>query len=94
MITEHKRRLLDARPRIEPTWQHRLEPGREHVGEDGGRILATERELFHIGHNGPITRTEPNGGQAFRCWKALGRFAFTGRDAARWQRWLLFVRAV
>src|SRR5208282_5391650 len=64
MIAEHKAALLAARPRFETIWQHQYEPGREHVGPDGGRILATERELFFIGHNGAITRTEPNGGPA------------------------------
>src|SRR4051794_19744799 len=39
-IGEHKARLIAARPRIEPTWQHEYAPGREHVGPDGGRILA------------------------------------------------------
>ena len=62
MIAEHKTRLLAARPRIERIWRHRFEPGREHVGEDGGRILATDKDLFHIDHKGAITKTEPNGG--------------------------------
>ena len=37
MIAEHKAKLLAARPRLEPTWQYQYEPGREHVGPDGGR---------------------------------------------------------
>jgi hypothetical protein len=61
MIAEHKAKLLEARPRLETTWTHLLEPGREHVAPDGGRILATDRELFHIGPDGSIMRTEPNG---------------------------------
>ena len=65
-ITEHKAAMLALRPRLETTWQHKLEPGREHTAPDGGRILATDRELFHIGHNGAITRTEPNGEPAFQ----------------------------
>jgi integrase len=61
-IAEHKARLLAARPRLVAGWHHAYEPGREHAAPDGvGRILATDRELFHIGHNGAITRTEPNG---------------------------------
>ena len=36
MIAEHKARLLQARPRLEMSWQHEYEPGREHVGPDGG----------------------------------------------------------
>jgi integrase len=62
MIAEHKARLFAARPRIERVWRHKLEPGREHVGEDGGRILATNKDLFYIDHTGAITKTEPNGG--------------------------------
>jgi len=58
-IPDHKERLLPARPRIEPAWQHKLEPGREHAGPDGSRIVATDKELIHIGHNGAIIRTEP-----------------------------------
>ncbi len=65
-IAKHKAALLAARPRFETIWQHQYERGREHVGPDGGRILATDRELFFIGHNGSITRTEPNGGPAHR----------------------------
>ena len=65
LIAAHKARVLASRPRIEMAWRHRLEPGREHAAPDGGRILATDRELFHIGHNGSITRTEPNGLPAF-----------------------------
>ncbi len=61
MVTAHKAALLAARPRFERPWVHKLEPNREHVGPDGARILATDRELFHIGQNGSITRTEPNG---------------------------------
>jgi integrase len=66
MIGEHKAKLLAARPRLETTWQHTLEPGREHVWEEGGKILATDKELFYIGLNGAITRTEPNGGLAWQ----------------------------
>jgi integrase len=65
MVTAHKDALLAARPRIETAWQHRLEPGREHVGPDGGKIVATDKELIHIGHNGSIERIEPNGGPGY-----------------------------
>ena len=63
-IAEHKAALLAARPRIETTWQHRLEPGREHAAPDGGKIVATDKDLIHIGHNGAILRIEPNGSPA------------------------------
>jgi integrase len=66
MIAEHKARLLAARPRLETTWQYQLEPGREHVGPDGERIIATERELIYLNHNGAIVRTVPNGSPAYQ----------------------------
>lgn len=66
-IAEHKARLLAARPRLEASWAHRLEPGREHAAPDGiGKIVATDRELIHIGGNGGIVKIEPNGGPANR----------------------------
>jgi integrase len=77
MIVEHKKRLLAARPRLERTWQCKLEPGREHTAPDGGRILATDKELFYIGHDGSITWTEPNGGEAFVI---VGNGALSARD--------------
>jgi integrase len=52
---------LKARPRIEWIWHHQYEPGREHIDPDGGRIIATDRELIFIDHNGAITRTAANG---------------------------------
>jgi integrase len=64
LIGEHKARLLAARPRWEEAWVHALEPGREHVGPDGSRVLATDKELFYIGDNGAIVKSEPNGGRA------------------------------
>jgi integrase len=64
MIAEHKAKLLEARPRLEITWQHQYEPGREHVGPDGRRIIAMERELIHLDANGLITGRTANGGPA------------------------------
>ena len=61
MIAEHKAKLYAARPRVEMVWQHKLEPGRKHVGEDGEEIVATDRELLYFGHNGTVIKTEPNG---------------------------------
>jgi integrase len=67
LVTAHKEALAAARPRLVASWHHAYEPGREHAAPDGvGKIVATERELFHIGHNGAITRTEPNGYAANR----------------------------
>jgi integrase len=61
MIAEHKARLLAARPRLDRVWMHKLEPGREHVGDDGGRIIATDKDLLYLDASGAITKTEPNG---------------------------------
>jgi len=47
-IPDHKERLLAARPRIEPAWQHKLEPGREHAGPDNSRIVATDKVLIRV----------------------------------------------
>lgn len=66
LIAEHKARLLAARPRLEPVWRHEYEPGREHVGPDGGRIIATDRELLYISNDGTVTQTVPNGGRTFQ----------------------------
>ena len=66
LIAEHKANLLAARPRIEPTWHHEYPPGREHVGPDGGRIFATERELFYLDTQGVMTRKASNGSPGFQ----------------------------
>lgn len=66
MITAHKAALLAARPRLEAMWAHQLEPGQLHAAPDGGQIFATDRELHYLGHNGAVTRVEPNGGPAQR----------------------------
>jgi integrase len=76
MVAEHKARLLEARPRIEPTWRHDYAPGREHLGPDGERIFATDRELYYLDAKGVTIRTTTNGGPAFRLSSAprLGLF--------------------
>jgi integrase len=66
MVAEHKVKLLEARPRLETTWQHEYEPGREHIGPDGERIIAADRELIHLDSEGRITRHSPNGGTAYQ----------------------------
>ena len=60
-IQEHKLRLLEARPGIQVAWQHRFAPGQEHVTPDGERVVADDRELIFLNHNGVIVRKEPNG---------------------------------
>jgi integrase len=66
MIAEHKAKLLEARPRLERSWQPRYEPGREHPGPDGGKIIATERELIYLDASGRITGKADNGGVVFQ----------------------------
>ena len=60
-IQEHKTKLLEARPGINVMWRHRFTPGQEHVTPEGERVLADDRELIFINHNGAIVRKEPNG---------------------------------
>jgi integrase len=72
LIAEHRAALLAARPRLEPSWHHEYEPGREHIGPDGGRIIATERELIYLDANGVITSRAPNGEPTLRV---MGRNA-------------------
>jgi integrase len=64
-IADHKARLLAARPRIEAVWREDYKPGL-HVGPDGGRIFATDRELHYLDSEGATIRTTPNGGPEHR----------------------------
>jgi integrase len=59
LIGDHKAVLLAARPRLEMT-RYTLEPG-EHVGPNGERVIATERELIYLDTAGTLLRTEANG---------------------------------
>jgi integrase len=60
LIAQHKQRLLDARPKVVPTWEREYEPGL-HTGLNGERIFATATELHFLGEDGHTIRTEPNG---------------------------------
>ena len=60
-VQEHKVRLLEARPGIQVQWRHRFTPGQEHIMPGGERIVADDRELIFLNHNGAIVRKEPNG---------------------------------
>jgi integrase len=60
-IQDHKVRLFEAKPGIGGTWLHRFAPGQEHITPDGERIVADDRELIFLNHNGAIVRKEPNG---------------------------------
>jgi integrase len=66
LIQEHKARLLAARPRLQTTWQPQYEPGREHAGPEGQRIIAMDRELLYLDTEGRITGKATNGGPAFQ----------------------------
>ena len=79
MIAEHKVKLLEARPRLETIWQHEYEPDREHIGPDGERVIAADRELIHLDSEGRITRRSPNGGLAHQL---VGRQKLTVRSLA------------
>ena len=65
LIAEHKAALLTARPRLDPAWVSQFPPGL-HVGPDGGRPFATERELHHLDANGAVIRSEANGQLGYR----------------------------
>jgi integrase len=65
LIGDHKAKLLAARPRLESKWVCELEPGL-HVGPDGGRIFATDRELHHLDAEGRTVRTIPNGAPGYQ----------------------------
>ena len=79
-IREHKLKLLQAWPDlgIKSEWHHEFEPGREHIGPDGERIIATDKELIYLDAQGAIIRTAPNGEFAFQI-SSLGRQRATVR---------------
>ncbi|MGO8921924.1 MAG: tyrosine recombinase XerC [Xanthobacteraceae bacterium] len=64
LIAEHKRRLIEARPRFEAAWLPQYEPGL-HTLPDGQRVFATGRELHYLGTDGDVIQRERNGGPGF-----------------------------
>jgi integrase len=66
LIAQHKAKLLAARPRFETSWRSEYEPGREHVKRNGQRVIATERELFHLNAEGRIIDKTANGGPLYQ----------------------------
>jgi hypothetical protein len=60
-VAEHKAKLFAAKPTLQGSWQQRFTPGQEHVTPDGERVIADDRELIFLNHNGAILRREPNG---------------------------------
>ena len=83
LIRDHKAALLAARPRLQVGWWYEFEPGREHAGPDGSRIVATKTQLIHIGPDGSIIRTEPNGGPEYRHPTRLAQPSFELFDKER-----------
>jgi hypothetical protein len=84
-IREHKLRLLQAWSDlgIKSEWHHHFEPGREHIGPDGERIIATDKELIYLDPQGAIIRTASNRDFAFQI-PSLGRQrAIVRREEAR-----------
>jgi integrase len=65
MIADHKAKLLEAQPRFHLAWRHRYAPGQEHITPEGERVIAVDRELIFLNHNGAIVRKERNGRLAF-----------------------------
>ena len=61
MIAAHRAKVLARQPRFVTGWWHELEPGQKHIGPDGGEIIATDKELIYLNHNGAVIKTEPNG---------------------------------
>jgi integrase len=57
LVSEHKRRLFENRPRLIMR-PYTLSPG-EYVVE-GERVIATEREIIYLKSDGALIRTEPN----------------------------------
>jgi integrase len=85
-IQDHKMRLLEARPGIQVTWLHRFAPGQEHITPDGERIIADDRELIFLNHNGAIVRKEPNGEFAVALPPLREQKAIVRREEQRRQR--------
>jgi integrase len=81
LVAEHKRALLAARPRFDPTWIHELEPGRLHI-VDGERVFALERELHYLDQEGRTVKTASNGGPAYRV---IGQVPHAPRARARFE---------
>ena len=82
-IEAHKMRLIEGRPGVQVTWRHRFAPGQEHITPDGERIIADDRELIFLNHNGAIVRKEPNGEFAVALPPLREQKAIVRRDDQR-----------
>jgi integrase len=78
LIAEHKAALLVARPRLELMWRHEYEPGREHIGPDGRRVIATDRELLFLDDHGVITDRASNGASEYAALGLEKRLGLPG----------------
>jgi integrase len=83
LIQEHKMRLLEARPGVQVAWRFRFAPGQEHITADGERIVADDRELIFLNHNGAIVRKEANGEFAVAVPPLREQKAIARREAQR-----------
>src|ERR1700732_295148 len=66
-IQQHKLTLMQAQKRRDFDFALRpeYEPGRQHLGPSGERIIATDKDLIYLDDQGSITRTTPNGAVHF-----------------------------
>jgi integrase len=81
-IQQHKLTLLQAQKKkdFDFTLQPEYEPGRQHLGPSGERIIATESELIFLDDEGSITKTAPNGVVQFVLPSLKQQKAAVGRE--------------
>jgi hypothetical protein len=81
-IQQHKLTLLQAQKKkdFDFTLQPEYEPGRQHLGPSGERIIATDSELIFLDDQGSITRTAPNGVVQFVLPSLKQQKAAVGRE--------------
>ena len=79
-IAEHKQRLLEARPRLQTGFAHKLAPGQTYETPEG-RVLASDETLFYLDGSGAIVRQEPNRiAILFEAWQTFKVIPTDGRD--------------
>src|SRR5260370_25597872 len=62
-IQQHKLALMQVQKKkdFDFAFRPKYEPGRQHLGPFGERIIATDKELIYLDDQGSITKTAPNG---------------------------------
>ncbi|MGX1322550.1 integrase [Bradyrhizobium sp. USDA 377] len=62
-IQQHKLALMQVQKKkdFDFAFRPKYEPGRQHLGPSGERIIATDKELIYLDDQGSITKTAPNG---------------------------------